>query len=33
MIESDQTGVEVEDIVLEPSLIVRDSTARPPGLS
>jgi DNA-binding LacI/PurR family transcriptional regulator len=33
MIESDQTGVEVEDIVLEPSIIVRDSTARPPGFS
>jgi DNA-binding LacI/PurR family transcriptional regulator len=33
MIESDRTGDEVEDIVLEPSLVVRDSTARPPDLS
>jgi DNA-binding LacI/PurR family transcriptional regulator len=31
MIERDQTGDEVEDVVLEPMLIVRDSTAHPPS--
>jgi DNA-binding LacI/PurR family transcriptional regulator len=33
MIESKRTGDEIEDVVLEPSLVVRDSTARPPNLS
>jgi DNA-binding LacI/PurR family transcriptional regulator len=31
MIESDRTGDDVEDIVLAPTLVVRDSTARPPA--
>jgi DNA-binding LacI/PurR family transcriptional regulator len=32
MIESDRTGGDVEDVVLEPSLVVRDSTAKPPNV-
>jgi DNA-binding LacI/PurR family transcriptional regulator len=31
MIERDQAGDEVDDVVLQPELIVRDSTARPPA--
>jgi DNA-binding LacI/PurR family transcriptional regulator len=31
MIEADWTGDRVEDIVLDPTLIVRDTTARPPA--
>ena len=30
MIESDRTGDEVDDVVLDPTLIIRDSTAPPP---
>jgi hypothetical protein len=31
MIERDQAGDEVDDVVLQPELIVRDSTARAPA--
>jgi LacI family transcriptional regulator len=33
MIESDRSGSEVEDVIVQPTLIVRDSTARPPTAS